>query len=191
MATATQRVFLRGVPVDVVEGDMLVTKWNSWLSYFLGAFNDDMSHVTNVTVFDGRLVCVSPCPFDFTDQNGHVWRAGIDPRPIELLADPACLKLWLVRGPEARRPEMNVATRLLCAQQIDENKRRGSLYESGVKEFVATLFGWAQATTTKFHCAEFSACLRRASGLWPRNETVSCTVPHLVKTVGGTCTRIF
>jgi len=222
MATATKRVVFRGVPVDVVEGDLLVTRWKSYLSYFLGAFNDGMSHVTTATAIDGQLVCVSPCPFDFKDAQGHVWKAGIDPRPMELLNDPACLHLYLVRPASPRTPEANVAARLLCAQQIAENKKHGSLYESGVGEFLvrargrpvvpnqphtrdpriqtytwaqtttqASFFGWAQATKKKFHCAEFAACLRRTAGLWPAKQTVSVTVPHLVKTVGGSCMRIF
>lgn len=191
MATATRRVVFKGVPVDVVEGDMLFTRWNSWLSFFLAWSQQGMAHVTNATVVDGQLVCVSPCPFDFTDAQGHVWKAGIDPRPMELLNDPACLELWLVRGPQPRTAEQNVASRLLCAQQIAENKKRGSLYESGLSEFFASLCGWAQATTTKFHCAEFSACLRRVAGLWPEGKSVSCTLPGLIQTVGGTCVRVF
>ena len=191
MATVSKCVVFKGVPVEVVEGDLLVTKWDSWLSFLLGWFNDDMSHVTNATVVDGALVCVSPCPFEFVDASGKRWPAGIDPRPMELLNDPSCTMLWLVRPPQPRTPEQNVVTRMLCAQQIAENAKNGSRYESGASEFVASFCGWAQATTTKFHCAEFSACLRRSAGLWPARETVSVTVPHLVSVVGGTCKRIF
>jgi hypothetical protein len=192
MAAETEAFTLKGKRVELREGDLLLSRWTGVVSSAIAAFDGGASHVSTVLSVGGRLMIVDSCAHDWSDGTGNVQKAGVDARSVEaIFNDAKVAHLWHVRERRPLSTPQLVAMRLVASDAIKANERFGSRYENGPSEFVHSLLGLKPATTKRWHCAEFAACLRRAAGLWPKGETTSVPIPQIAARVGAEWEKVF
>tara|TARA_B100001173_G_scaffold307048_2_gene314929 strand:+ start:2201 stop:2779 length:579 start_codon:yes stop_codon:yes gene_type:complete len=192
MAAESTTFTLRGKRVEVREGDLLLSRWGGTVSLGIAVFDNGASHVSTVLNVGGRLMIVDSCGHAWKDGAGKQQKAGVAARDIEdMLDDPKVHHVWHVKERRELSTAQLVAMRLVATDAIKANERYGSLYEKSLGEFVHTLLGWKPATLDRFHCAEFAARLRRAAGLWSKDETTSVSIPQMARHVGDEWQPVF
>ena len=153
---ATEQTFvLRGHTVRVREGDLLVSRCNTWWSLAVAAINMGYSHATTAVNVNGRLVAVGILPGPWTDATGRIWQGGITVEPIELYEDPVYTRLWITRPRQSYSAEQIAHLRFAVAEQMARDTGDGTLYDDAA-EFYHSMCGYMPATTNRF--------LRRARG---------------------------
>ena len=189
MAAARALVPIRGKQVLFEEGDLVVSTSSGLRNDFLVLLNHGVgAHAATVVRHRGELVCVSVCPFPWTDETGREWPGGgLTREPCALYGDKAYRHLVIYRPRVPRTPEQIAALRLAVADVFRKYGTDTPCYD-GWKEFFTSgmnnLFEWKRYSTDKWHCGEFCAWLLRVQGLWPEGHSVSVHLGDLCRIAG-------
>jgi len=177
-------VVLRGRPVRLAEGDLLLVHSPGLLNAAIAAFNGGWSHVLTVCQVRGQLCALSV----------YVAPDGVTAEPLEQFGSEAYSRLAVVRPRRPRDAAANVALRFAVARalRVDAAAGPGGAYERGPLEFVATALHLPAATSNRYTCSELGATLARAAdpSTFPPGTSVSVRIDELARAV-GTVERIF
>lgn len=185
------KVVLRGREVELREGDLVFSRANLLGSTFLAIVNGGMSHVVTVCKVEGTLRAVGVASIPWTDAQGRTWPAGITVEPLPLFNDPIYRHAWRVQPTVPRTQAQTALLRLGVEAVRQGDKHDGGKYETGLGEFVHSLFGWQPRTKSQWHCAELACHLAARCGAFS-GPTESCSLPECAKGIGnGKYERLF
>ena len=177
MDAAEGVVTLRGREVYVREGDLILLHDRGIVSWLIGLFNAQWSHVATVVVHEKRLVAFSV----YQKPDGLVMEL------LERYDSDFFSRLAIVR-PYVRRSALQTMRLREAVQGIMRahaaNPR--DAYDHGVAECAHALFKMRPASEDRYICSELAARLARAAGAWPEHRSVSVKIDDLAWLVGRT-----
>lgn len=169
-------VLVRGKPVVVHDGDMLLQRWVGWRAWIVGLVTGDYTHVNIVVRVNGVPHIAECTPQSWMTEAGAVVPGGVVVRPIGATLDDARLvKLAVARLDQPLSAlERDALHRYVhtCAAAPDASTR----YDWGLDFWLAPL-SCRTWTSTHLTCSEFVSRAFLAAGRYPRDASLSVT-PH-------------
>jgi len=174
MAAAEGSVVLKGRPVHVREGDLILSHDKSVMAQILGPFNSNWSHVTTIIAHDGRLRSFSV-----------YMRDGLVIEDLEVYNSDYFTRLAIVRPYPPRTAEQTLRLRLGVAEVLRAHADNPTdAYDPGVMECLHAFFRLKPWSNDRYICSELAARLAQAAGVWPKHLTLSVKVDDVARAVG-------
>jgi hypothetical protein len=199
LVTETLRV--KGVRVQLQEGDLIFTRWDRvFPSYFIGLFNDGISHAAIVLRFNGRLynvdACLAPSPLPIDhflkNERGVIVRNGVHGQLLEDSYTRA-KHMWVHRPTEPYTESQLRVMRERAMVMLNEGSADPDhhTYETCfcTPEYFHAIMGWPPYTINRYMCSEAIAIILKAGGRW--QCTTSVTPIKLRDHTPGTLVQVF